>query len=79
TVALGYKGGIGTSSRRVAIGDTEYTVGAIVQTNFTGTLTVAGVPLPATELLETEPAETIGNSCMIVVATDAPLDARQLN
>lgn len=78
TVALGYKGGIGTASRRVVVGDEEYTVGAIVQSNFTGTLTVAGVPLPATELLDTTPAETIGNSCMIVVATDAPLDARQL-
>ncbi|GAA1598068.1 P1 family peptidase [Leucobacter chromiireducens] len=78
TVALGYKGGIGTASRIVGVGATEYTVGAIVQSNYTGTLQLAGVPIPAAEVLPGEPAETIGNSCMIVVATDAPLDARQL-
>ncbi|MEU2199476.1 P1 family peptidase [Isoptericola sp. NPDC019482] len=96
TSALGYKGGIGTSSRRVDVAGTVRTVGALVQSNFSGTLTVRGVPLPAADLLGTEsissavpPAEGIdgvpkgsgpaeGNSCMIVVATDAPLDARRL-
>ncbi|MFE5308998.1 P1 family peptidase [Isoptericola sp. NPDC056605] len=96
TAALGYKGGIGTSSRRVDVAGRPRTVGVLVQSNFSGTLTVQGVPLPAADLLGTEsissavpraeeidavpkgsgPAE--GNSCMIVVATDAPLDARRL-
>ncbi|UPK74256.1 P1 family peptidase [Nocardioidaceae bacterium SCSIO 66511] len=78
TVALGYKGGIGTASRRVAVSGETHTVGALVQSNFGGTLTAAGVPLPADRLLATAPPEPDGNSCMIVVATDAPLDARQL-
>ncbi|MDL9978337.1 P1 family peptidase [Microbacterium candidum] len=78
TVALGFKGGIGTSSRRVPVGDAEFAVGAIVQSNFSGTLTIAGVPMPARDLVPGPAAETVGNSCMIVVATDAPLDARQL-
>jgi D-aminopeptidase len=86
TSALGYKAGIGTASRVVALGDGTATVGALVQANFSGTLQVLGVPLPAEELLvggdgglgaplQDEPP---GNSCMIVVATDAAVDARQL-
>ena len=78
TTALGYKGGIGTASRLAAISETPYTVGAIVQSNFTGMLRIAGVPMPAAEMLPEPSAETIGNSCMIVVATDAPLESRQL-
>jgi D-aminopeptidase len=75
TMALGFKGGIGTSSRLVG----DWTVGALVQSNFSGTLTVGGVPIPA-DAARTPPSadEPEGNSCMIVVATDAPLDARQL-
>lgn len=81
TRALGYKAGIGTSSRVVSAGDEDtpgsasgpYTVGALVQSNFGGTLTVQGTPYPAPAI----PAADKG-SCMIVVATDAPLDARQL-
>ena len=72
TRALGYKGGIGTASRVV---DQGYVVGVLVQTNFGGTLTVDGVALPATRA-EPRPAEA--GSCVIVIATDAPLDARQL-
>ncbi len=72
TSALGFKGGIGTSSRVVE--GTAFTVGALVQANFSGTLTVLGRPVPAPE------AEAPGgNSCMIIVATDAPLDSRQLD
>ncbi|PRB12195.1 P1 family peptidase [Microbacterium sp. MYb62] len=78
TVALGYKGGIGTASRVLHVGGTRRTVGAIVQTNFSGTLRIAGVPLPAEELLAQDPAAPVGNSCMIVVATDAAVDGRQL-
>lgn len=78
TVTMGYKGGIGTASRVVDLDGVSVTVGVLVQSNYSGTLRVAGVELPAAELLDTEPAPTVGNSCMIVVATDAPLDARQL-
>ncbi|SKC78324.1 P1 family peptidase [Krasilnikoviella flava] len=79
TVALGYKGGIGTSSRLVEVAGVTRTVGALVQSNFSGTLTVRGVLLPAAEVLGYPPAPAPdGNSCMIVVATDAPLDARRL-
>lgn len=101
TSALGCKGGIGTSSRRVDVAGQVHTVGALVQSNFSGTLTVRGVPLPAADLFGTSsissagrradeidevPKRSVptggavpeGNSCMIVVATDAPLDARRL-
>jgi len=71
TVCFGWKGGIGTASR--AVGD--YTVGVLVQSNFGGSLTVAGTPVhrplrPA--------AKRDDGSCMIVVATDAPLCHRNL-
>ena len=87
TCAIGFKGGIGTASRATGPGQ-GWTVGALVQSNFGGTLRINGVPMPAEELLEgiaprttAEHAEATapqGNSCMIVVATDAPVDARQL-
>ncbi|GAA1544709.1 P1 family peptidase [Kribbella lupini] len=70
TSALGFKAGIGTSSRQLPAG----TIGALVQSNFSGTLQVLGTPIPAPPR-QTEPD---GNSCMIVLATDLPLDARQL-
>lgn len=78
TVTMGYKGGIGTASRVVALGGRPYTFGVLVQSNYSGTLRIDGVPMPAEELLAEDPATSPGNSCMIVVATDAPLDARQL-
>ena len=79
TTALGFKGGIGTSSRTVHTVDRPLTVGALTQSNFGGVLTALGVPLPVEELIpEADRTEPSGNSCMIVVATDAPLDARQL-
>ncbi|MED7929254.1 P1 family peptidase [Nonomuraea sp. LP-02] len=79
TTALGFKAGIGTSSRRVAAGGTEVTVGALAQANFGGVLTVRGVPVPVEEAVPgSRRLEPPGNSCMIVVATDAPLDARRL-
>ncbi|GAA2827126.1 P1 family peptidase [Kribbella solani] len=68
TCALGFKAGIGTSSRLLHQG----TVGVLVQANFSGVLTVLGRQVPA------EPIDQDGNSCMIVVATDLPLDSRQL-
>jgi len=76
TMALGWKGGIGTSSRVVTAGQNKYVVGVLVQTNFGGRLTIDGVAMWK-ELGRSGDGGGDG-SCMIVVATDAPLDARQL-
>jgi D-aminopeptidase len=84
TVAFGWKGGIGTSSRVAPVAGTRYTVGVLVQSNYGGDLVIAGVPvgrhLPDPERLAggTAPPSSGDGSIMIVVATDAPLDARQL-
>ena len=101
TVAFGWKGGIGTSSRRVRQGQDTYTIGVLVQTNYGGKLTIAGVPVwkelsprtpappasvpappasaPAPSASASAPSSSeVDGSCMIVVATDAPLDARDL-
>jgi D-aminopeptidase len=124
TVAFGWKGGIGTSSRLVRrspnepVGQepTNWTIGVLVQTNFGGRLTIAGVPVwreltprggrggaerasdservtrppsrgvvsanaaseRAGEFEGRGPSNDHDGSCMIVVATDAPLDARDL-
>jgi D-aminopeptidase len=81
TAALGFKGGIGTSSRVVPLSDHGGArVGVLVQSNFSGTLRVLGVPIPVGEALSADADRRVpgGNSCMIVVATDAGLDARQL-
>jgi D-aminopeptidase len=94
TVAFGWKGGIGTSSRRLPRNLGGYTVGVLVQTNFGGVLTIAGAPVgqdlgqyylrkelqqagsgPSNDATVKDIAD---GSCMIVVATDAPLDARNL-
>ena len=79
TIAFGWKGGIGTSSRRVRVGADDWTVGVLVQTNYGGRLTIAGVPI--WQHL-TPPRGGAGapvdGSCMIVIATDAPVDARGL-
>ncbi len=77
TGALGFKAGIGTSSRVVGLEAGQVTLGVIVQANFGGELTVLGVPVPATERPAAEVPDQ-GNSCVIVLATDAGLDARQL-
>ena len=85
TIAFGFKGGIGTSSRVVTIEGALYTVGVLVQSNFGGVLSVDGVPvgkdLGRYDVASTSPiaaANTADGSCMIVVATDAPLSARDL-
>jgi len=80
TVAFGWKGGIGTSSRIVPQQNDRWTVGVLVQTNYGGRLTIAGVPVwrgLSRESPEGRHDDAAG-SCMIVVATDAPLDARDL-
>ena len=109
TINYGWKGGIGTSSRRVAPSPAdgrearagrEYTVGVLAQTNFGGNLTIAGVPIfrslqpPRARDAAFDNRDRVGapftgpanvggrasedGSCMLVVATDAPLDARDL-
>ena len=79
TRAFSWKGGIGTASRRLGDEAGGYTVGVLVQSNYGGYLTMGGAPV-GRELLPTRARQ--GNehdgSCMIVVATDAPLDARDL-
>jgi D-aminopeptidase len=87
TICFGFKGGIGTASRKLPISLGGYTVGVLVQTNFGGVLEIDGVPV-GKELGKYEFSEQLagGNkgrnmadgSCMIVVATDAPLDSRNL-
>jgi D-aminopeptidase len=85
TRLYGWKGGIGTSSR---IPPSGYTVGVLAQTNFGGYLAIAGTPIfrllqPPQTVARNSPdagaAAGVGDgSCMLVVATDAPLDARDL-
>jgi D-aminopeptidase len=81
TVAFGFKGGIGTSSRLLPRKSGSYTVGVLVQTNFGGVLQIDGVPV-GEELkqfyLSDQLMDKADGSCMIVVATDAPVDARNL-
>ncbi len=81
TIAFGFKGGIGSSSRKVPENRGGYTVGVLVQTNFGGVLQIAGVPV-GKELgkyyLSDQLNESPDGSCMIIVATDAPLGARNL-
>jgi len=77
TVCFGYKGGIGTSSRILPKRKGGYTIGVLVQTNFGGNLTIAGIPV-AEELKNKKDLNSGDGSCMIIVATDAPLTSRNL-
>ena len=85
TVAFGFKGGIGTSSRKLPARLGGFTVGVLVQSNYGGVLTINGAPVGRElgryylkdELTE-KPNQPDG-SIIIVIATDAPLDARNLN
>ncbi len=89
TVAFGWKGGIGTSSRRLPAAFGGYTVGVLVQSNFGGVLTVNGAPVGRElgrfafqrELAAVAPVneDRADGSIMIVLATDAPIDARNLD
>ncbi len=80
TVCFGWKGGIGTASRKLPESMGGHTVGVLVQTNFGGNLQIAGVPVG--EMLGKYPfkdaLEKSDGSCMIVVATDAPVLERNL-
>lgn len=82
TVAFGWKGGIGTSSRVLPKSLGGYTVGVLVQTNFGGVLQVLGAPV-GKELGRYAYRDAIegsrgDGSCMIVIATDAPISERNL-
>lgn len=93
TVAFGFKGGIGTSSRKLPENLGGYTVGVIVQTNFGGVLTIDGAPVgeelgryflkgaldgASADSGLTDLNELADGSIIIVVATDAPLSSRNL-
>jgi D-aminopeptidase len=96
TVAFGFKGGIGTSSRKLPLSLGGYTVGVLVQTNFGGILTINGAPvgrelgqyylqeqLSGGSFRQSNPttsgsANSADGSVIIVIATDAPIDHRNL-
>jgi D-aminopeptidase len=94
TVAFGFKGGIGTSSRALPQNLGGYTIGVLVQTNFGGVLTINGAPVGRDlgkyylkeqlersgriGLADDSVKEKADGSIIMVVATDAPLDARNL-
>lgn len=100
TVAFGFKGGIGTSSRKLPESLGGYTVGVLVQTNFGGVLTMAGAPVgqelgryylkqelergketkspPGTNVSTLRGSDAGDGSVIIVIATDAPVDAQNL-
>jgi D-aminopeptidase len=92
TVAFGFKGGIGTASRKLTPRLGGFTVGVLVQTNFGGILTINGAPvgreldryylkdeLTAPAGPATSPQNTADGSVIIVIATDAPMDSRNLD
>jgi len=96
TVAFGFKGGIGTASRKLPANLGGFTVGVVVQTNYGGVLTINGAPVGQElgryylkeELSSTSSKtgkkqsslapDTADGSCIVVIATDAPVDARNL-
>ncbi len=82
TVAFGWKGGIGTASRRTGTRAGSWTVGVLVQSNFGGDLHIMGVPvgraLGRTGVQRSAALQRAKGSIMIVVATDAPLSERNL-
>jgi D-aminopeptidase len=82
TLAFGWKGGIGTASRKLPPRFGGYTLGVLVQTNFGGVLTMDGVPvgkLLGRHAFSEPQGDAAGDgSCLIVVAIDAPADGRNL-
>jgi D-aminopeptidase len=84
TIAFGWKGGIGTSSRVLPKSLGGYTVGVIAQTNYGGILQVMGAPVGkelgqyAFKRDAESPGERGDGSCVMVIATDAPLSDRNL-
>jgi D-aminopeptidase len=82
TIAFGWKGGIGTSSRRLPERLGGWTVGVLVQTNYGGVLTIDGVrigeALDRYFLRDALQSQSGDGSVIIVIATDAPLSDRNL-
>jgi len=76
TICFGWKGGIGTSSRKAPARNGGFTVGVLVQSNFGGVLTMGGAPVG--QRLGKYAFKSLDGSCMIVVATDAPLTPKDL-
>jgi len=79
--AFSWKGGIGTASRTITVAGARYTLGMLVLTNYGGSLTILGVPigkiLDKTDFSDITSAHD-GGSCIVVLATDAPVTSRQL-
>ena len=89
TVTFGFKGGIGTASRRLPPVLSSYTIGVLAQTNFGGLLTINGAPVGRKlgryylkDVIDPQPGDERNDdadgSVILVVATDAPVDARNL-
>lgn len=83
TICFGFKGGIGTSSRRLPDSLGGYTIGVLVQTNYGGILEIDGVQVGRRLgkhdfISHVRKNENVDGSCMMVVITDAPLDSRNL-
>lgn len=81
TICFNFKGGIGTASRRLPETRGGYTVGVLVQTNFGGILHINGYPVGTffeNYFMNKDLEKKEEGSCMVVVATDAPLDSRNL-
>ena len=91
TVAFGFKGGIGTSSRKLPASLGGYTVGVLIQSNFGGILMINGAPVgrelgkyylkeevEKSSADDSRPPNSADGSIMIVIATDAPIDHRNL-
>ena len=82
TIAFSWKGGIGTSSRKLPANLGGWTVGVLVQTNYGGVLQIAGVPvgqaLGQFYLKDELSKASADGSCIVVIATDAPLSDRNL-
>ena len=81
TSCYGWKGGIGTASRKLPESRGGYTVGVLVQTNHGGVFQINGYPVGVKlgrYSFKDDAEESSEGSCMVVVATDAPLDSRNL-
>ncbi len=76
TICFGYKGGIGTSSRVLPMDQGGYKVGVLVQSNFGGDFMISGVPVG--RILRENTDGSADGSCMMVIATDAPVSERNL-
>jgi D-aminopeptidase len=74
TICFRYKGGIGTASRKLPPSQGGYMIGVLVQTNHGGILQINGIKV----VDQPKARQDEDGSCMIVVATDAPLDSRNL-